>query len=83
MQWSERHGSAGPQTPGSKPPWGCCYLLAVAPTVIFSLRYYQAVTNQLTYGRDPDMRQTSWPKAAGTKLPTWPARQAEGEFLTL
>ena len=44
----------------------------------FFLRYYQAVTNQLTYGR-----QKSWPKAAGTKLPTGSARRAEGEFSTL
>ena len=28
------------------------------------LRYYQAVTNQLTYDKDPDIRHTSWPKAA-------------------
>ena len=49
-----------------------CSILAVAPTGIFVcfLRYYQAVTNQLTYDKDPDMRHTSWPKAAGAKLPT-------------
>ena len=34
------------------------------------LRYYQAVTNQLMYDKDPDIRHTSWTKAAGTKLPT-------------
>ena len=47
-------------------------ILAVAPTGIFVcfLKYYQAVTNQLTYDKDPDIRHTSWPKAAGTKLPT-------------
>ena len=68
MQWPERQGSAGPQAPGSKPSWWCCYLLVVAPTGICFcfLRYYQAVRNQLTYDRDPGIRQTAWPKAAGT-----------------
>ena len=48
-----------------------CSILTVAPTGIFVcfLRYYEAVTTQLTYYKDPDIRQTSWPKAAGTKLP--------------
>ena len=38
-----------------------CSILAVAPTGIFVcfLRYYQAVTNQLTYDKDPDIRHTS------------------------
>ena len=40
------------------------------------LRYYEAVTTQLTYDKDPDIRQTSWPKAAGNKLPTGSTRQA-------
>ena len=42
------------------------------------LRYYQAVRNQLTYDKDPDIRQTSWPKAAGTKLATGSTGQSEG-----
>ena len=62
-----------------------CSILAVAPTGIFvrCLRYYQAVTNQLTYAKDPDIRHTSLPKAAGIKLPTGSTRQSEGEFSTL
>ena len=47
------------------------------------LCYYEAVTTQLTYDKDPDIRQTSWPKAAGTKLPTGSIRQSKGEFSTL
>ena len=27
MQWPEGHVSTGPQAPGSKPSWWCCYLL--------------------------------------------------------
>ena len=61
-----------------------CSILAVAPTGIFvcflRYMYYQAVTNQLTYDKDPDIRHTSWPKAAGTKLPTGSIRQSEGEL---
>ena len=41
-----------------------CVVLAVAPTGIFCvcfLRYHQAVTNQLTFDKDPDIKQTSWP----------------------
>ena len=34
MQRFERHGSAGPQAPGSKPSWWCYYLMAVAHTGI-------------------------------------------------
>ena len=34
MQWFERHGSAGPQAPGSKPFWWCYDLLAEAHTGI-------------------------------------------------
>ena len=64
-----------------------CSILAVAPTGIFvcflRYMYFQAVTNQLTYDKDPDIRHTSWPKAAGTKLPTESTRQSEGEFSTL
>ena len=78
----------GPQALGSKPSRGAviyCSILAVAPPGIFVcfLRYYQAVTNQLTYDKDPDIRHTSWPKAAGTKLPTGSTRQSEGVFSTL
>ena len=36
--------------------------------VVGFLRYYQAVTNQLTYDREPNIRQTIWPKAAGSYL---------------
>ena len=62
-----------------------CSILAVAPTgiCVCFLRYYQALTNQLTYDKDPDNRQTSWPKTAGTKQPTGSTRQSEGEFSTL
>ena len=62
-----------------------CSILAVALTgiCVCFLRYYQAVTNQLTYDKDPDIRQTSWPKAAGTKIPTGSTRQFEGEFSTV
>ena len=62
-----------------------CSILAVVPTEICVcfLRYFQAVTNQFTYDKDPDIRQTSWPKAAGTNLPTGSARQSAGEFSTL
>ena len=54
----------GPQALGSKPSGGAviyCSILAVAPTEIFVcfLRYYHAVTNQLTYDKDPDIRHTS------------------------
>ena len=47
------------------------------------LRYYEAVTTQLTYDKEPNIRQTSWPKAAGTKLPTGSTRQSKGEFSAL
>ena len=67
MQWSERHGSVGPQAPGSKPSWWCCYLLAVAPTGNFLFSPLLSSSN----------------KSAGTKLPTGSAHRAEGEFSTL
>ena len=57
-----------------------CSILAVASTGL-CVYFCQTVTNQLTY--DPDIRHTSWPKAAGTKLPTGSTRQSEGEFSTL
>ena len=62
-----------------------CSILAVAPTGIFVcfLRYYQAVKNQLTYDKDPDIKHTSWPKAAGTKLPSGSTRQSEAELSIL
>ena len=63
-----------------------CSILTVAPTggfFMFFLRYYEAVTTQLTYDKDPDIRQISWPKAAGTKLPIGSTRQSKGEFSTL
>ena len=62
-----------------------CSILAEDPTGIFVcfLHYYEAVTTQLMYDKDPDIRQTSWPKAAGTKLPTGSTRQSKGEFSTL
>ena len=62
-----------------------CSILAVGPSGIFVcfLRYYEAVTIQLTYDKAPDIRQTSWPKAAGTKLPTGSSGQSKGEFSTL
>ena len=47
------------------------------------VRYYGAVTTQQMYDKDPDIRQTSWPKAAGTQLPTGSTRQSKGEFSTL
>ena len=59
-----------------------CSIFAVVTTGNYCvfLRYYQAVTNQLTHDKDPDIRHTSWPKATGTKLPTGSTRQSEGEF---
>ena len=65
-----------------------CAILAVAPTGIFFfffclLRSYQALSHQLTCDKDPDIRQTSRPKATETKLPKGLIRRAEGEFLTL
>ena len=77
------HRSLGPSHLGGAVIY--CSILAVAPTGIFCgfsqifLRYYQEVTNQLTYDKGPDIRHTSWSKAAGTKLPTGPTR----EFSTL
>ena len=79
----------GHSAPGSMPPWRCCYLLfhlGGGPYWNFFvcfLHYYQAVTNQLTYDKDPDIRQASRPKAAGTKPLTGSTRQSEGEFSTL
>ena len=79
----------GQRVPGSKPSWRCCYLLfhlGGGPYWDFCvcfLRYYEAVTTQLTYDKDPDIRLASWPKAAGTKLPTGSTRQSKGEFTTL
>ena len=55
------------------PYWDCFSLL----------RSYQAWSNQLTCDKDPDIRQTSRPKTAGTKLPKGPIRRDEGDFLTL
>ena len=51
-----------------------CAILAVAPTeILFSLlRSYQALSNQLTCDKDPDIRQTSQPNTAGKKLPKGP-----------
>ena len=65
---------------GPKPSWRCCYLLF---HFVCFLRFYQAETNQLTYDKETDIRQTSWPKAAGTNLPIESTRQSEGEFSTL
>ena len=77
MQWPEWHEGAGATALGSKLCWRCYYLLFhlgggpywdfLCVFVCF-LRYYQAVTNQLTYDKDPDIRHTSWPNVAGTKL---------------
>ena len=74
-----------PQALGSRPFWRCCYLLfhlGGGPYWDFCvcfLRYYQAVTNQLTYDKDPDIRHRTWPKAAETGS----TRRSEGEFSTL
>ena len=67
------------------PPGQSYYSLAMGHTrVWFCFRcYYQAVTNQLCYEQDQDIRQTSCPKATGTKIPTGSTRRAEGEFSTL
>ena len=45
---------------GSKPSWRCCYLLfqlgdGLLGFFVCFLHYYQAVTNQLTYDKDPDI----------------------------
>ena len=72
--------------PLGQPSLRCCYLLfhSLLGCFVCFLRYYQAVTNQLTYDKDPDIRQTSGSKAArDTKLPTGSTRQSEGEFSTL
>ena len=69
------------EAPGSKPSWWCYYFLAVAHNGIFCLlRYYQAVTNQLCYDRDPDIRQTSCPKATRTKLPKGQHAESNASF---
>ena len=89
MQWLELHECAGATGPWVKAILEV--LLFTVPTwrwpllgfFVCFLRYYQAVTNQMTYDKDPDIRHTSWPKAAGTKLPTGSTRQSEGEFSTL
>ena len=62
-----------------------CSILAVAPTGIFCVfsQLLSSSKDQLTYEKDPHIRQTSWPKAAGTKLPTGSTRQSEGGFSTL
>ena len=88
MQQSELPGSAGPKAPVSKPSWRCCsqlcHLGGGPYRACFSLlRSYQARSNQLTCDKDPDIRQTSRPKTAGTKLPKGPIRRDEGDFLTL
>ena len=59
--------------------------LAVAPTgivLVYSvlIKHNQ---NQLTCDKDPNIRQTSRPKTARTKLPKGPKRRDEGDFLTL
>ena len=81
-------GSARPKAPVSKPSWRCssqlCHLGGVPYWDCFSLlRSYQARSNQLTCDKDPDIRQTSRPKTAGTKLPKGPIHPDEGDFLTL
>ena len=81
-------GSAGPKAPVSKPSWLCCsqlcHLGGGPYWDCFSLlRSYQAQSNQLTCDKDPDIRQTSRPKTAGTKLYKGPIRRDEGDFLTL
>ena len=81
-------GSAGQKAPVSKPSWRCCsqlcHLGGGPYWDCFSLLCsYQACSNQLTCYKDPDIRQTSRPKTAGTKLPKGPIRRDEGDFLTL
>ena len=62
-----------------------CAIWAVAPywDCFSLLRSYQAWSNQLTCDKNPDIRQTSRPKTAGTKLPKGPISRDEGDFLTL
>ena len=88
MQQSEVPGSTGPKAPVSKPSWRCCSQLCHfggGPywDCFSLLRSYQARSNQLTCDKDPDIRQTSRPKTAGTKLPKGPIRRDESDFLTL
>ena len=88
MQQSEVPGSAGPKAPVSKLSWRCysqlCHLGGGPFWDCFSLLCsYQTWSNQLTCDKDPDIRQTSRPKTARTKLPKGPIRQDEGDFLTL
>ena len=88
MQNSEVPGSTGPKAPLSKPFLRycsqLCHLDGSPCWDCFSLlRSYQAWSNQLTCDKDPDIRQISRPKTAGTKLPKGPIRRDEGDFLTL
>ena len=88
MQQSKVPGSAGPKAPVSKPSWRCCSQLCHfggGPywDCFSLLRSYQARSIQLTCDKDPDIRQTSRPKTAGTKLPKGPIRRDESDFLTL
>ena len=88
MQESEVPGSAGPKVPVSKSSWRCCsqlcHLGGGPYWDCFSLlRSYQAWSNQLTCDKEPDNRQTSRPKTAGTKLPKGLIRRDEGDFLNL
>ena len=88
MQESEVPGSAGTKAPVSKLSWRCCSQLCQLGGGPYSdcfnlLHSYQTWSNQLTCDKDPDIRQTSRPKTAGTKLPKGPIRRDEGDFLTL
>ena len=72
MQWPEWHECAG-----ATGPWVKAVLEVLLFTVpswrwpllgffVCFLSYYQAVKNQLTYDKNPDIRHKSWPKAAKT-----------------
>ena len=89
MQWPECHESAG-----ATGPW----VKAILKVLFFTLPSWRwpllgffcvfspllwSVTTQLTYGKDPDIRQTSWPKAAGARLSIGSTHQSKGEFSTL
>ena len=88
MQETEVPGSPGPKTRVSKPSLRrcsqLCHLGGGPYWDCFSLlRSYQALSNKLTCDKDPDIRQRSRPRTAGTKLPKGSIFRDEGDLLSL
>ena len=86
--WPEWHECAGATGPWVKATRRCCYLLfdlGGGPYWDFCV-FSQILSSS---NKSADVWQgsghwhTSWPNAAGTKLPTGSTRQSEGEFSTL